>query len=172
MDAEKFVLSMLVSNEAGVLTRVSGLFGRRGYNIDSLSVGETDDPSISRITILTSGDECVREQTLRQLEKLHDVKVVTVMDPANTVLRELMLIKVRAGLATRSQILETVNVFRGKIVDLAPESATVEITGEKSKLDALILCLEPYGITELCRTGVTAIGRGEYKLQNNNEECV
>ncbi len=170
MQDERFTLAMLVNNQAGVLTRVSSLFGRRGFNIDSLSVGETQDPLISRITILTSGDERLREQIVRQLEKLHDVIKVEVMDEARTVLRELMLIKVQVPPDKLGQVQESANVFRAKIVDLTPQSVTAEITGEKSKLDAFIALMETYGITELCRTGLTAIGRGDYTLQAQQEE--
>ncbi len=164
MEQGKFILSMLVNNESGVLTRISGLFARRGYNIDSLSVGETQDKNISRMTIMATGDEYIREQITRQVEKLHDVHVVELMDMEKTVMRELMLIKVAAGHDKRSQVQEAVDVFRAKVVDLTSASVTVEITGEKAKLDAFVAFLEPFGITELCRTGITAIGRGAYVL--------
>ena len=161
---------MLVKNEAGVLTRISGLFARRGFNIDSLSVGETQDHLTSRITILATGDAYIREQIVRQLEKLYDVKVVELMDVDKTVARELLLVKVTASKDTRSQVLEAVTVFRAKVIDLTPETMTMELTGEKVKLDAFIAFLSPLGIIELCRTGVTAIGRGGYVLTSNNEE--
>ena len=170
MDNTRLIFSLLVSNESGVLTRISGLFARRGFNIDSLSVGETQDPRISRITIQAAGDEYVREQIAHQLEKLHDVKVVELMDVERTVLRELLLVKVRAEQATRSQVLDAVTVFRAKVIDLTPISMTMELTGEKSKLDAFIAFLEPLGIIEVCRTGVTAIGRGGYVLTQKEEE--
>lgn len=170
MDQEKFILSILVNNESGVLTRVSGLFGRRGFNIDSLSVGETENPVFSRITILCRGDAYIQNQMVKQLEKLNDVKVVALMPPEMTVARELMLIKVNAELATRAQIHQTVDVFRAKVVDLSPDSMTMEITGEKSKLDAFVTNLVPYGILELCRTGITAIGRNTAILEQKVEE--
>ena len=170
MESGKFILSMLVKNEAGVLTRISGLFARRGFNIDSLSVGETQDHLTSRITILATGDAYIREQIVRQLEKLYDVKVVELMDVDKTVARELLLVKVTASKDTRSQVLEAVTVFRAKVIDLTPETMTMELTGEKVKLDAFIAFLSPLGIIELCRTGVTAIGRGGYVLTSNNEE--
>jgi len=170
MPVESFTLAMLVNNHAGVLTRVSSLFGRRGFNIESLSVGETQNSEISRITIRTSGDDRLREQVVRQLEKLHDMLVVEVMDPEKTVTRELMLIKMQIGPEKLGQVQEAAKVFRAKIVDLTPTSVTAEITGEKSKLDAFITCLEPYGVKELCRTGLTAIGRGEYMLRQQQEE--
>ncbi len=166
----KFTLSILVNNEAGVLTRVSGLFGRRGYNIDSLSVGETEDPSLARMTILSRGDVATRDQIIKQLQKLIDVKAVQLMEPDSMVARELMLIKVNAELATRAQIHQVVDVFRAKVVDLSTTSMTIEITGEKSKLDAFISNLVPYGILELCRTGVTAIGRNDAILNDFESE--
>ena len=167
---DKFTLSILVNNEAGVLTRVSSLFGRRGYNIDSLSVGETEDPSLARMTILSRGDIAIRDQIIKQLQKLVDVKIVQLMEPDNTVIRELMLIKVNAELATRAQIHQVVDVFRAKVVDLSTTSMTIEITGEKTKLDAFVSNLIPYGILELCRTGITAIGRNSVILNNIESE--
>lgn len=164
MNQEKFVLSMLVKNEAGVLTRVSGLFARRGYNIDTLSVGETDDKKISRITVTATGDGYIREQILRQLEKLHDVIIIEAMDLERTVMRELLLIKVNAAQGARSEIMSAISIFRAKVVDLTPSSMTVEITGERSKCDAFVEYLRPFGIAELCRTGITAISRGSDTL--------
>jgi acetolactate synthase-1/3 small subunit len=164
MAMEKFILSVLVNNEAGVLTRVSGLFARRSFNIDSLSVAETHDPKVSRITISATGDDYLKEQIVHQLEKLHDVLVVQVMDPERIVVRELVLIKISADHEERSHIQEAVAVFRAKVVDLAQDSMIVELTGEKSKIDAFLKFLEPYRVTELCRTGMTAIGRSDYIL--------
>lgn len=170
MENEKLILSLLVNNEAGVLTRISGLFARRGFNIDSLSVGETQDPHTSRITIQVTGDAYVREQIVHQLEKLHDVRVVEPMDRARTVLRELLLVKVCADPETRGQVLDAVTVFRAKVIDLTPATITMELTGENSKINAFIAYMEPLGIIEVCRTGVTAIGRGGYVLRENEEE--
>ena len=170
MEETRLILSMLVANESGVLTRISGLFARRGFNIDSLSVGETQDPRISRITIQAKGDAYVREQIVHQLEKLHDVKTVELMDISQTVLRELLLVKVKADPLTRGQVLDAVTVFRAKVIDLTPATMTMELTGEKSKLDAFITYMEPLGIIEVCRTGVTAIGRGGYVLTQKEEE--
>ena len=172
MNDNRLILSLLVSNESGVLTRISGLFARRGFNIDSLSVGETQDSRVSRITIQAAGDAYVREQVVHQLEKLHDVKVVELMDPAQTVLRELLLVKVKAEPETRGQVLDAVTVFRAKVIDLTPQTMTMELTGEKSKLDAFITYLTPLGIIEVCRTGVTAIGRGGYVLNAKEEESL
>lgn len=166
---KKLVLGLLVNNESGVLTRVSGLFARRGFNISSLSVGETQNPQFSRITIQAMGDDYVRTQLVQQLRKLHDVKVVENMEIEQTVCRELMLIKVSAGSVTRSQVLEGANVFRAKVCDLTPTTVTMELTGTTDKLDAFITFLEPFDIIETCRTGITAIGRGEYILKENGE---
>lgn len=160
MKEQNIIISMLVNNEAGVLTRVSGLFGRRGFNIDSLSVGETENKNISRITITATGDDYVKEQIFRQLEKLHDVIIVEVMDEREIITRELLLIKISVRQGERSAVMEAVNVFRAKIVDLTPDSLSVEITGDKSKCDAFLEYLKPFGITEICRTGITAMGRG------------
>ena len=160
MTSEKFILGVLVSNHFGVLTRVAGLFARRGYNIDSLTVGETEDPGISRMTIASRGDTYIREQIVKQLAKLHDVKQIKVLSDDSNVVRELMLIKISIPQERHNEIMEAVNIYRAKVVDLCADSITTEITGESSKLDAFIEYLRPYGITELCRTGITAIGRG------------
>jgi acetolactate synthase I/III small subunit len=170
MENGRLILSLLVNNESGVLTRISGLFARRGFNIDSLSVGETQDPRVSRMTIQAAGDEYVRDQLLHQLEKLHDVQVVEAMDLPRIVARELLLVKVRAVPETRGQALDAVTVFRAKVIDLAPTTMTMELTGEHAKLNAFIAFLEPLGIIEVCRTGVTAVGRGDYVLTKNEEE--
>lgn len=170
MENDKLILSMLVRNESGVLTRISGLFARRGFNIDSLSVGETQDARVSRITIRAAGDAYVQNQLVCQLEKLHDVLVVEAMDLPSVVARELLLVKVRAEPATRGQALDAVTVFRAKVIDLTPDTMTMELTGEQTKLDAFIAFLAPLGIIELCRTGVTAIGRGDYVLTKKEEE--
>jgi acetolactate synthase I/III small subunit len=170
MASGRLILSMLVNNEFGVLTRISGLFARRGFNIDSLSVGETQDGRVSRMTIQAAGDEYVREQLVHQLEKLHDVLTVEAMDLTRIVARELLLVKVRAAPETRGQVLDAVTVFRAKVIDLTPETMTMELTGEQTKLDAFIAFLTPLKIIEVCRTGVTAIGRGEYVLTKIEEE--
>lgn len=164
-DKKKIVISILVKNESGVLTRVTGLFARRGFNIDSLSVGETEDVSQSRITVTMFSDSYEEEQVIKQLEKLEDVVVVESMDTGNIIFRELLLIKVNCTEGQRSQILEAVSIFRAKVVDLCPTSLTVEITGESSKCDAFLEYLRPYGIAELCRTGATALGRGKKTLK-------
>jgi len=156
----QFIISILVSNHFGVLTRVSGLFARRGFNIDSLSVGETDNPEFSRMTITANGDDYVKDQIVKQVAKLHDVKFIEIMDAHNTVIRELMIVKIKAEQGNRGELIEAANVFRGKVVDFTPCTISVEITGEQSKLNAFIQFAEPYGILEMCRTGATALSRG------------
>jgi len=163
----QFILGAIVSNHFGVLTRISGLFSRRGYNIDSLNVGETDDPAYSRMTIIVSGDDYIKDQIVKQLAKLHDVKNVEIMPEHNTLIREHMLIKVQATKDTRAEITDAVNVFRGKVVDCNPDSLTVEITGETSKLDAFINLAKGFGILELCRAGALSMQRGNECLDNN-----
>ena len=157
---KKRVLSILVDNTSGVLSRVSGLFSRRGYNIDSLTVGETADPKYSRMTVVCSGDELVLEQITKQLEKLVDVRHIKVLKPGNRVNRELMLIKIKADAKLRKEIIQIVDVFRAKIVDIGKESVIVELTGSANKLEAFIELLEGYDILELARTGMTGLSRG------------
>jgi acetolactate synthase-1/3 small subunit len=156
----QFILSVLVANRFGVLTRVSGLFSRRGYNIDSLNVGETEDPRFSRMTIIVTGDDYIKSQIVKQLAKLHDVVKVELMPLDETVLREHLLIKIRLSRETRAEINDSVNVFRGKVVDLNADSMTVEITGEPGKLDGFIEIAKNYGIIEMCRAGALAVKRG------------
>ncbi len=162
----KHVLSVLVKNSSGVLSRVSGLFSRRGYNIDSLTVGRTEEPEISRMTITLMGDEDVLEQVQKQLNKLEEVLTVENLDKNNSVYRELVLIKVKANAENRSAINETVKIFRSKIVDLSTDTLTIELTGDENKINALINLMEEYGIEELVRTGVTALERGERTIKN------
>lgn len=166
---EKHVLSVLVKNSSGVLSRVSGLFSRRGYNIDSLTVGRTEDPLISRMTITLMGDENVLEQVKKQLNKLEDVIRVINFKADDSVYRELVLIKVKANAENRAAINETVNIFRSKIIDLSTDTLTIELTGDENKISALINLMEEYGIEELVRTGVTALQRGERTIRNSIE---
>ena len=166
---EKHVLSALVKNSSGVLSRVSGLFSRRGYNIDSLTVGRTEDPSISRMTITLMGDYNVLEQVKKQLNKLEDVVRVINFTANESVYRELVLIKVKANAKNRSAINETVKIFRSKIIDLSTDTLTIELTGDEEKISALINLMEEYGIEELVRTGVTALQRGEKTIKNSIE---
>ena len=157
---ERHVLSALVRNSSGVLTRGSGLFARRGFNIDSLTVGRTENPEISRMTIALNGSEEVLEQFMKQLNKLEDVLRVLRLKPENSVYRELVLIKVKADSEQRAAINEVVRIFRSKIVDISPETLTIELTGDESKINAHIKLMEEYEIKELVRTGVCALERG------------
>ena len=156
----KYVFGILVANKFGVLTRVSSMFTRRGFNIDTLTVGETQSPEFSRITISMMGDEYSKTQIIKQLDKLHEVKQVEVMERDETVTRELLLIKIKNDSATRQDVLSAVDVFRSKIIDYSPDALCVEITGESSKINAFIELVKPYGIMEMCRTGLVALERG------------
>jgi acetolactate synthase I/III small subunit len=153
-------LSVLVENKPGVLARVSGLFSRRGFNIDSLAVGETENPDVSRITIVVNAESSPLEQVTKQLNKLVNVLKIVELDPSTSVARELLLVKVRADRNARGQVLETVNLFRARVVDVAADTLTVEATGTPDKLDALLRDLEPFGIKEMVQSGLVAIGRG------------
>jgi acetolactate synthase I/III small subunit len=153
-------LSVLVENKPGVLARVSGLFSRRGFNIESLAVGPTEHPEISRITILVSVEGTALEQVTKQLNKLVNVIKIVELEDAHAVQRELLLVKVRADDATRRGVLETVELFRAKVVDVGPEALTIEVTGQPAKLEAMLRMLEPYGIREMVQSGVVALGRG------------
>ena len=161
----RYIISALVSNQFGVLARVSSMFARRGYNIDSLTVGETTDPSFSRMTITVTCDESTKEQVVKQLSKIFDVKKVQVMKPEETVVKELMMIKINAPKNVRTDIMVTIDPFHAKIVDLTPEAMVIELTGDQSKLNAFLTLMEQYGIIELCRTGITAMGRGDFCLE-------
>ncbi|OPZ21647.1 MAG: Acetolactate synthase small subunit [Firmicutes bacterium ADurb.BinA205] len=162
---DRYVIGVLVSNISGVLSRVSGMFTRRGFNIDSLTVGETESSGFSRITIAFHGDEDLKERILQQLQKLHDVREVEVLNKNDTVIRELLLIKARNKADVRQDIMTAVEIFRSKIVDYSTASLTIELTGETSKIDAFIELVKPYGIMEMCRTGLVAIERGENCLK-------
>lgn len=157
---KRFVLSVIVENHSGVLSRVSGLFSRRGYNIDSLTVGVTDNPHQSRMTIVVRGDEYILEQIEKQLAKLQEVISIHHCNPSETVLRELALIKVTTAGASRINVIEIANIYRAHIVDVAVNSLVIEATGSEEKIASLIRLLEPFGITELVRTGLTAMDRG------------
>ncbi|MBS3943628.1 MAG: acetolactate synthase small subunit [Dethiobacter sp.] len=156
----KHVLAVLVENKSGVLTRVAGLFSRRGFNIDNITVGETVTPGISRMTITVEGDEMVVEQVMKQLNKLINVLKVSNLSLEPAVMRELMLIKVRAESQTRGDIQQIVETFRGKVVDVSLDSMIVEVTGNEDKLEAIKLLLQSYGIREIVRTGKIALLRG------------
>ncbi|TWS26117.1 acetolactate synthase small subunit [Tsukamurella sputi] len=153
-------LSVLVEDRPGVLARVSSLFSRRGFNIESLAVGGTELKGVSRMTIVVTVDELPLEQVTKQLNKLVSVLKIVEQDSASSVARELMLIKVRADATTRGQVTDTVDLFRAKIVDVSPDSVTIEATGTPDKLDALLAVLDPFGIREIAQSGVIALGRG------------
>jgi acetolactate synthase I/III small subunit len=156
----RHTLSVLVEDRPGVLARVSGLFSRRGFNIESLAVGPTELPEVSRMTIVVAVEDLPLEQVTKQLNKLVNVIKIVELEPTVSVQRELLLIKVRADATVRSQVLETVQLFRAKVVDVAPEALTIEATGTSDKLSALLRMLEPYGIREMVKSGMVAVGRG------------
>ena len=158
----KVVLSILVNNTSGVLSRVAGLFSRRGYNIDSLTVGETENPAFSRMTVSVTGDDIVLEQIEKQVNKLDDVKSVKQLTGEASVCRELILVKVEADKDARPAINAIVDIFRAKIVDVADNSMMIELTGNQAKLDAFIKLIEGYEIKELVRTGISGLARGFY----------
>lgn len=154
------VLSILVENTAGVTSRISGLFSRRRYNIDSFSSGVTADPRLTRITIVTSGDELVLEQIEKQLAKLEDVLDIKKLEPDNSVTRELIMVKIRAKDTDRQAILNVTEIFHGKVVDVTHDSMIIELTGKQAKLDSFLDLLQGYEILELARTGLTGLTRG------------
>ena len=156
----KHVLAVIVENKPGTLTRVSGLFSRRGFNIDNIAVGETVTPGISRMTITVEGSELLIEQVMKQLHKLINVIKVSNLSKEPSVMRELMLIKVNAEEGSRSDIQQIVETFRGKVIDVSPESMIIEVTGNDDKLEAIKLMLQNFGIREIVRTGKVALVRG------------
>ncbi|APH39665.1 MULTISPECIES: acetolactate synthase small subunit [Methanohalophilus] len=156
----RHTLAVLVENKFGVLSRVAGLFARRGYNIDSLAVGVTEDPNVSRMTLVVRGDDHVVEQVSKQLNKLIDVIRVTDLGADESVERELALIKVKSDKDTRAEIIQIVDIFRARIVDVASKSITIEVTGDEEKIAAIEKLLKPFGIKELVRTGRIALTRG------------
>lgn len=157
---QKKVFQLLVDNTSGVLSRISGLFSRRGYNIESITAGVTADSRFTRITIVTSGDDEILEQIEKQVEKLVDVRNIKELKPEESVYRELVLIKVRARADQRQSIISLADVFRANIIDVAPDSLVVELTGNQSKIDAFIALLDGHEILELARTGIAGLGRG------------
>jgi acetolactate synthase-1/3 small subunit len=167
---KKAVFSVLVDNTSGVLSRVAGLFSRRGFNIDSLTVSETEDSAYSRMTIVSNGDDDVLDQIEKQLRKQVDVKEVRVLGSDNSVTRELILVKVSAGPLDRQTVISTADIFRAKIVDVSKESLTVELTGTQSKIEAFISLLGEDKVIELVRTGVTGLERGAGSLSESLSE--
>lgn len=161
---QKKVFQLIVDNNPGVLSRISGLFSRRGYNIESITAGVTADPRFTRITIVASGDDVILEQIEKQVSKLVDIRDIHELLPQDSVYRELALVKVRAEAVNRQSILATANIFRGNIIDVSLDSLIIEITGSQSKVDAFLKLLEGYEILELARTGIAGLGRGTDKV--------
>jgi acetolactate synthase-1/3 small subunit len=168
----RHIITLLVENRAGVLSRIAALIAAKGYNIDSLTVGETMDPSISRMSLVVRGDDSVVEQAVKQLNRLIDVIRVTDLTGEEFVERELVLVKVKAKSEAKAEILQIADIFRAKVVDVAPFSYMVELTGAEDKLNAFIELLRPYGIQEFARTGMTVMTRGSKMLSKQTEETV
>ncbi|MDR0707275.1 MAG: acetolactate synthase small subunit [Treponema sp.] len=162
--SKQHIVSALVENRAGTLSRVAGLFSRRGFNIDSLTVGETEDSAISRLTIAAQGDDAEIEQVVKQLGKLVDVIAVRELDKSACIRRGIMLVKVGADEKIRPNVIQVADIFRARIIDVSPATITIEATGDVEKLEGLLLLLRPYGILELARTGLTALERGSRTL--------
>lgn len=156
----KKVFQLLVDNTSGVLSRISGLFSRRGYNIESITAGTTADPRFTRITIVASGDDLILEQIEKQVRKLVDVRDIKELKPENSVYRELLMIKVQTTAEQRARVISVADIFRAKIIDVAPESLIIELTGNQAKIDAFIGLLDGYRILELARTGIAGLTRG------------
>lgn len=154
------VFSLIVDNTSGVLSRIAGLFSRRGYNIESITAGVTADPRFTRITIVTTGDDDILEQIEKQVGKLVDVRHIKALEPENSVYRELAMIKVKANAADRTALVAMADIFRAKIIDVASDSLIIELTGNKSKLEAFLNLLSDYEILELARTGIAGLSRG------------
>lgn len=163
MKKDGFVIAVYVDNKFGVLTRVTSMFTRRGFNIDALTVGETERPEYSRITICLSGDGYAREQLINQLRKLHNVKKVDVLED-DCIKRELMLLKVKYTSETRADIIAATDVYRAKVIDYTTDEMCIEVTGDPTKIDAFIKLMIPFGIIEMCRTGIVALERGNTTL--------
>ena len=161
---------MLVDNNPGVLSRISGLFSRRGYSIDSITAGMTADPRFTRITVVSSGDELILSQIEKQVRKLEDVVDIKVLKDGESVYRELIMVKLRANAAQRGEIISVADIFRAKIVDVAKGSLVIELTGNQSKVDAFIDLLSGYEILELARTGITGLSRGTFDVKMYGED--
>ncbi len=166
---ERIVIAALVRNRFGVLARVAGMFRRRGYNIDTLTVGETENHDFSRITVTFSVDEATKTQIMRQLAKMPDVVKVAELKKGSSVSRELVLIKIKNNKDLKQDIMSVIDIFRAKVVDYGKNTMTIEITGESSKIDAFIDLIKEYGIVEICRTGIVSLQRGESNIGNDEE---
>lgn len=160
------VFSLLVDNNPGVLSRISGLFSRRGYNVDTITAGVTADPRFTRITIVASGDELILSQIEKQVRKLEDVRTIKVLKPEESVCRELLMVKISADAEQRAQIISVADIFRAKIVDVEKDCLMIELTGTQSKLEAFLNLLDGYEILELARTGITGLSRGSADVVN------
>ncbi len=160
----KHTLTVLVENKPGVLARIAGLFSRRGFNIDSLAVGPTEHPEVSRMTIVVQVDESPLEQVTKQLNKLVEVIKIVELDSGASIAHELLMVKVKADAATRGQVLDAVQLFKAKVIDVAPDAVTIEVTGNVDKLSDFLRVLEPFGIRELVQSGMVAIGRGSRSI--------
>ena len=164
----RHTLSVLVEDRPGVLARITGLFSRRGFNIESLAVGPTEHPDVSRMTVVVDVEDLPLEQVTKQLNKLIEVIKVVELEPAASVQRELLLVKVRTDGATRSHVLETVQLFRAKVIDVSPDAVTIEATGDVDKLAALLRMLEPFGVRELVQSGLVAMARGPRSMSDRS----
>ncbi len=156
----KYVIAVLVENKPGVLMRVTSMFNRRGFNIESLTVSTVENPDYSRITISISADENTKKQFVSQMKKLFNVKKVQILEDERTIKRELLLIKIRNSQQNRPEIMAVVEIYKGKIIDYSADAVSVEVTGEPAKIDAFVELMQPIGILEMCRTGIVAIERG------------
>jgi acetolactate synthase I/III small subunit len=161
-------LSVLVENKPGVLARIAGLFARRGFNIESLAVGPTEYSEVSRMTIVVNVEDNPLEQVTKQLNKLINVLKIVELEPASSVSREIVLVKVKADQTNRAQVIEVVELFRAKVIDVAPDALTIEATGGSDKLDALLKMLDPFGIKELVQSGMVAVGRGSRSITDRS----
>ena len=168
MTINKHTLSVLVENKPGVLARIAGLFSRRGFNIDSLAVGPTEHPEISRMTIVVGVEKSPLEQVTKQLNKLVEVIKIVELDGAASVSRELLLVKVKADATTRGQVLEVVQLFKAKVVDVATDAITVQVVGNQDKLEDFLRIVEPFGVRELVQSGMVAIGRGSRSISERS----
>ena len=164
--SEKFTVGIIVSNHFGVLSRVAGLYAKRGYNIDSLAVGETENPKYSRMTIVSTGDEYMKNQVVRQLEKLHDVKMAALLEKGTSVSNEHILIKLKVNGTSKAKISETINNYGGKVMDFSGDFITAELTGSSEKIDNLIDEARSIGILEVCRSGLISMAHGKENVLN------
>lgn len=169
---DRHILSVFVRNQYGVLARISSMFRRRGFNIDTLTVGATEEPDYSRMTVTFEGDDAVKNQIIRQLGKMPDVVSISELHKGDSVSRELVLIKVCNDKASRQDIMSVIDIFRAKVVDYGTDAMTIEITGESSKIDAFVELVKEFGIIEICRTGIVALERGSGSILSNTKKLI